>query len=72
MIKFIKSGFNRDCGYSILKRTYNYLGAPHLGYVLIKKYKFFWISGYDKIEVFTDKRSLNEYLELNSIKLNDE
>lgn len=70
-MKFLKSGFNTNCGYSILKRTYNYLGAPHIvGYVLVKNYTFFWISGYDRIELFTDKKSLNEYLEINSIKLN--
>ena len=67
--KFIKSGFNTDCGYSILKRTYNYLGNPHVGYVLVKNYRIFWIHGYDRIEVFIDKKSLNEYLELNSIKI---
>jgi hypothetical protein len=70
MIKFIKSGFNTNCGYSILKRTYNYLGVTHIGYMLIKNYTFFWIPGYDRIEVFIDKKQLQEYLELNSIKLN--
>lgn len=69
MIKFLKSGFNANCGYSILIRTYNYLGTPHIGYVLVKNYTFFWIPGYDRIELFTDKKSLNEYLEINSIKL---
>lgn len=70
MIKFLKSGFNTNCGYSVLTRTYNYVGKPQIGYVLVKNYVMFWLPGYDRIEVFTDKESLDQYLEINSIKIN--
>jgi hypothetical protein len=47
-----------------------YEGKPHIGYVLVKNYRIFWIPGYDRVGVFIDKASMNEYLEKNCIKLN--
>jgi hypothetical protein len=70
MLDFIKSGFNLSLGYSVMKRSYMYGGKPHIGYVLVKNYRIFWIPGYDRIEVFIDEQSMNEYLKVNSIKLN--
>ena len=70
IIKFIKSGFDTNLGYTAIERSYMYEGKPHLGYVLVKNYVIFWIPGYDRISVFIDKKALEEYLELNSIKIN--
>ena len=70
IINFFKSGFNWNCGYSVHTRTYSYLGIPQIGYILVKNYICFWIPGYDRIEVFVDKQSLDQYLEFNSIKIN--
>lgn len=67
MIKFLKSGFNTNLGHTIIKRCYTYDGKPYIGYVLAKNYTIFWIPGYDRIGVFTDKESLDQYLQLNSI-----
>lgn len=69
ILNFIKSGFNTNCGYIVMPTTYSYLGVPQLGYVLAKNYTIFWIPGYDRIGVFLDMESLNQYLELHSIKL---
>ena len=70
IIKFIKSGFNTNLGYTAIERFYMYNGKPSMGYVLVKNYVIFWIPGYDRISVFIDRESLEEYLELNSIKIN--
>ena len=67
MIKFLKSGFNTNLGYTIIKRSYTYEGKPYIGYVLAKNYTMFWIPGYDRIGVFTDRESLDQYLQLHSI-----
>ena len=69
IINFIKSGFNTNLGYTAIERFYMYNGKPYMGYVLVKNYVIFWIPGYDRISVFIDKESLEEYLELNSIKI---
>ena len=52
MIKFIRSGFDWNCGYTVHTRNYDYFGLPQIGYVLVKNYICFWIPGYDKVEVF--------------------
>ncbi len=70
IINFFKSCFNWNCGYSVHTRTYSFYGKPQIGYILVKNYIFFWIPGYDRVEVFVDKQSLEQYLEFNSIKLN--
>jgi hypothetical protein len=67
IINFLKSGFNTNLGYTIIKRSYNYDGKPYVGYVLAKNYNIFWIPGYDRIGVFCDRETLDQYLELNSI-----
>jgi hypothetical protein len=69
MINFIKSGFNTNCGYFVKEMAYPFLGISCIGYVLYKEYKMFWLTGYDRVEVFVDKKSLDEYLEVNKIKL---
>lgn len=70
MLDFIKSGFSTSLGYTAIERSYMYEGKPHIGYVLVKNYRIFWIPGYDRVGVFIDKASMNEYLEKNFIKLN--
>jgi hypothetical protein len=69
MLDFIRSGFNTSLGYSAIERCYMYNGKPYLGYVLVKNYTMFWIPGYDRIGVFSDRETLNQYLELNSISI---
>ena len=70
ILKFLKSGFNSNLGYSIINRTYFYEGKSYIGFILAKNYTMFWIPGYDKVEVFCDKNSLDQYITSNSIKLN--
>ena len=70
IMKFIKSGFSTDLGYSAIERFYMYNGKQHMGYVLVKNYVIFWIPGYDRISVFIDREALEGYLKLNSIKIN--
>ena len=70
IINFFKSCFNWNCGYSVKERTFPFFGKLCTGYVLYKHYICFWIPGYDRVEVFIDKQSLEQYLEFNSIKLN--
>ena len=67
IINFLKSGFNTNLGYTIIKRSYNYDGKPYVGYVLAKNYNIFWIPGYDRIGVFSDRETLDQYLKLHSI-----
>ena len=71
ILKFLKSGFNTNQGYTIIKRSYNYEGKPYIGYVLAKNFTIFWIPGYDRIEVFCDRESLEHYLNLHSILISN-
>jgi hypothetical protein len=68
-INFFKNGFNTNAGYSTLDRIYYYDGKSYLGYVLVKNYTIFWINGYDRIAICSDKKELNETLERLKIKL---
>ena len=70
IINFIKSGFNMNLGYTVNERIYTYNSKPHLGYVVVKNYIIFWITGYTRIGLFVDRKAMKEYLELNSIKIN--
>ena len=54
--------FNTDMGYKAIQYPYEYDGKRYIGYVLIKPYIIFGISGYDRINHFTDITSLNEFL----------
>ena len=67
ILKFLKSGFNTNQGYTIIKRTYTYEDKPYIGYVLAINFTIFWIPGYDRIGVFCDRESLDQYLNLHSI-----
>lgn len=71
IIDFFKSGFNTNDGYSVLTRVYEYRGKYEIGYILVKNYKMFWIPGYDRIDLFVDKQSLEKYLKKHSINLVD-
>ena len=67
IINFLKSGFNTNLGYTIIKRGYTYDGNPYVGYTLVKNYKMFWLPGYDRIGVFSDRETLDKYIEIHSI-----
>jgi len=70
ILKFLKSGFDTNLGYSVINRTYFFEGKSYIGFILVKNYTMFWIPGYDKKVVFCDKESLDQYITCNNIKLN--
>lgn len=68
-IKFIKSGFDSNIGYSILERVYKYNGKVNIGYILVKNYNILWIPGYERIAICCDEKELNDTLNKLKIKL---
>ena len=60
--RLFKLIFNFDMGYKAYEYPYEYEGKRYVGYVIIKPYIAFGISGYDRITHFTDITSLNTFL----------
>jgi hypothetical protein len=61
--KRLRYGFNDNTGYFFHARLYYYEGAPQVGFVICKGYRYFWINGHVKIEVVPDKETLNKKIE---------
>lgn len=63
IINFITSGF-KSLGYDYYTIIYWHNGEPEKGYVIIHKYKFFWIEGYKRVGVCTSKEELDSKMEI--------
>ncbi len=69
MKNLFKRLFNTNTGYFLESCVYKYEGKYYIGYFLRKGYRLFGISGHDTIDSFLDMDSVNEYLNINGIKL---
>lgn len=69
MIKFLKSAFSDNCGYTLIKQYYQYNDEQCIDYILCRNYTIFWLPGNKLVDVFSTEQELNKYLEENSITL---
>jgi hypothetical protein len=61
IINFFKKGF-QDLDYSYYEKMYEYEGKLCMGYVIIRKFRIFWIPGYERIIMCGNKKDLEENL----------
>ncbi len=61
IIDFFKKGF-QELDYSYYEQMYSYEGKLCMGYVIIRKFRIFWIPGYERITMCGNKHDLEENL----------
>ena len=65
---FISSGFGTT-GHSISTQLYYHEGKPEIGYLLLEKYKVFWINGNTVLGAFVTLEETRECASKLGIKL---
>lgn len=58
----LKKLFNSNTGYFINTHHYRYNCKNEVGYIVCQGYRMFGIFGFDRLEVFTDKKEAENYL----------